>query len=160
VKNKNKILWAPWRVKYITKPDDEKCVFCAKSSKGRDTENFILYRGKQAFALLNIFPYNNGHVMVAPYEHVGDINKLPDSTMHEMMDIVKKLTAKIKKQMNAQGFNIGMNLGRISGAGFDKHLHIHIVPRWPGDTNFMPVICDEKIISESLESVYEKIRFE
>lgn len=154
-----KMLWAPWRVKYIMESDSVKCIFCEKPISGKDKKNFIIYRGSKAFAMLNIYPYNNGHVMVAPFDHIGQMSNLSSDILCEMMDIVKMLVEKIKIQMKAQGFNIGMNIGKISGAGFDEHLHIHIVPRWTGDTNFMPVICDEKVISESLDSVYKKLKF-
>jgi ATP adenylyltransferase len=136
----NEKLWAPWRVKYVTKPDDDssKCIFCEKSASDQDEENYVLCRRENAFVLLNTFPYNNGHVMVA--------------------ELVEEFVGKIKKEMNPHGFNIGMNMGRTAGAGFEHHLHIHIVPRWNGDTNFMPVIGNTDIISESLDSVYKKLR--
>lgn len=155
---KKKILWAPWRVRYITNPDKGKCVFCQKSESTKDEKNYIIYRGKTAFALLNIYPYNNGHTMVAPYKHIGDLLRLPDNTLYEMLDIVKYIVKKVKKEMHPHGFNIGMNIGRPAGAGYDKHLHIHVVPRWSGDTSFMPVISAEDVISESLESVHKKLK--
>ena len=154
----NTILWAPWRVKYITHPDGNECIFCVKSQQQDDEKNYVLYRGENAFALLNIYPYNNGHVMVAPYKHTGDLSELPREAVYEMQDIVSMFVEKMKEQMNPQGFNIGMNIGRTAGAGFQDHLHTHIVPRWNGDTNFMPVIGKEDVISEALESVYTRLK--
>lgn len=157
MKNK-KILWAPWRIKYVTESDNMKCIFCEKQNSNEDEKNYILHRGKKVFAMLNIYPYNNGHIMIAPYRHTGEISELLDEELSEMMDMVKVFVDKIKKEMNAHGFNIGMNIGKIAGAGFDEHIHIHIVPRWAGDTNFMPVIGEQKVIPESLESVYRRLR--
>ncbi|MFC2061124.1 HIT domain-containing protein [Elusimicrobiota bacterium] len=157
-KGEKEILWAPWRVKYITRCDDMECIFCEKPELSKDSENYILHRGEKAFALLNIYPYNNGHLMIAPYKHTGDISELSAEEWAEMMELVSIFTEKIKKEMQAQGFNIGMNVGRIAGAGFCDHLHMHVVPRWGGDTNFMPVIGDQKVISESLDSVYNKLK--
>lgn len=154
-----KKLWAPWRTKYINEPkNDKECIFCTKSKSKKDKDNFIIYRGKKSFALLNIFPYNSGHVMVAPYAHFADLEGLDTIILYEMLDLVKIVSKKIKLEFKPQGFNIGMNIGRPAGAGFDKHIHLHIVPRWAGDTNFMPVINDEDVISESLVSVYDKLK--
>jgi ATP adenylyltransferase len=155
---KKKKMWAPWRSKYITNPDGEGCIFCIKSESKEDEKNFVIYRGEKSFALLNIYPYNNGHTMVAPYMHTGDISELPSEDMYEMQDLVKMVIEKMKKTMKPHGFNVGMNMGRAAGAGFEDHLHIHIVPRWHGDTNFMPVLCNEDVISESLISVYKKLK--
>lgn len=150
-------MWAPWRVKYITNPAETNCIFCEKSAQSDDKKNYVLYRGKTVFALLNIYPYNNGHLMVAPYSHIGELEALSGDVLCEMMNVVNKFVKKIKETMRAQGFNVGMNIGKVAGAGIDDHIHIHIVPRWLGDTNFMPVIADEKVISEGLESVYKKL---
>ncbi|MBN2407044.1 MAG: HIT domain-containing protein [Elusimicrobia bacterium] len=155
---KKKILWAPWRVSYITDPDGKGCIFCSKAKSRKDRENYILHRGKKAYALLNIYPYNNGHVMVAPYEHTGDLAELESGAFREMHEIVRELVKRLKKEMKPHGFNVGMNIGRTAGAGFYEHLHMHIVPRWNGDTNFMPVIGGQDVISEALESVYEKLK--
>ncbi len=157
---KHNILWAPWRVKYVTSPGGKECIFCTKPASENDRENYILHRGKKAFVILNIFPYNNGHTMVAPYEHTGDIERLPGDTYSEMMELTRRVIGKMRETMNPQGFNTGMNIGRPAGSSFDEHLHIHIVPRWEGDTNFMPVISGDSVISESLESAYEKLRFD
>jgi len=153
-------LWAPWRMKYIERIDvenDVKCIFCEKPKEDDDKRNYIIYRGKKCFAILNIFPYNNGHLLVVPYEHTSEIKDLDSETMLELMKTINIVIEVIKKTMRPDGFNIGINLGRTAGAGIKEHLHIHIVPRWNGDTNFMPVIGNTKVISESLEDTYEKL---
>lgn len=153
-------LWAPWRMKYIEGidvEDDGGCIFCEKPKENDDKKNFIIYRGKKCFIILNIFPYNNGHLLVVPYEHTSDMKDLDSETMLELMKTTSIVIEAIKKTMRPDGFNIGMNLGRTAGAGIKEHLHMHIVPRWNGDTNFMPVIGGTKVISESLEDTYEKL---
>jgi len=153
-------LWAPWRMKYIERinsENDEECIFCENPKEDNDKKNFIIYRGKKNFVILNIFPYNNGHLLVVPYKHTSEIKDLDSETMLELMKITNIVIETIKKIMRPDGFNIGMNLGRTAGAGVKEHLHMHIVPRWNGDTNFMPVIGSTKVISESLEDAYEKL---
>lgn len=154
-------LWAPWRMKYIEGIDTEndgKCIFCEKPKENDDRKNFIIYRGLRCFIMLNIFPYNNGHLLVVPYEHTSEMKDLDSETMIELMKTINIAIESIKKTMRPDGFNIGMNLGRTAGAGITEHLHMHIVPRWNGDTNFMPVIGDTKVISESLEDTYKKLK--
>jgi len=154
-------LWAPWRMKYIdqvTAAGETGCIFCAKPEDHDDEKNFILHRGKTCFVIMNIYPYNNGHVMVVPYLHTSSFKDLDAETRLEIMDIIDMFIEAIKSVMRPDGFNIGMNLGRTAGAGIDDHLHMHIVPRWNGDTNFMPVIGCAKIISESLEDTYAKLK--
>jgi len=153
-------LWAPWRIEYITRGDLDsgKCFLCEKrDTPEKDEENFVLYRGKTCFALLNTYPYNNGHFMVAPYRHIGDFTALKDEELLEMMKIAQIGVESLQKSMGAQGFNIGFNLGRVAGAGLVDHIHLHIVPRWGGDTNFMPVLGDTKVLSEALERTYERL---
>ncbi len=133
------------------------CVFCQRLKENKDEDNFILYRGKTAFIILNIYPYNNGHLMVAPYRHSGGLEELGDEELGELMSLVKKSTGLLKKALNPQGFNIGANIGRVAGAGIKDHLHIHIVPRWEGDTNFIPLIGETKIIPELLKDTYKKL---
>jgi ATP adenylyltransferase len=158
-----KQLWTPWRMKYILgmkKNSDLKkqgCIFCEKLKENKDEDNFILYRGKTAFIILNIFPYNNGHLMVAPYKHLGELERLKDEELGELMSLVKKSTGLLKKALNPQGFNIGLNIGRVAGAGIEDHIHIHIVPRWEGDTNFLPLIGETKVIPELLKDTYKKL---
>ncbi len=150
-------LWAPWRIHYIKSPKIEGCIFCEKwkASPSRDKDNYILYRGNHAFALLNIYPYNNGHLMVAPTAHVASVEELPDEALLEIMNIMKLMVSALKETLQPQGFNIGMNVGRVAGAGIDDHVHLHVVPRWNGDTNFMPILSDTKIIHQSLDEVHE-----
>ncbi len=151
-----KILWAPWRIKYIL-GKKEGCIFCDKVKENKDRENYILLRGKNAFVILNTFPYNNGHLMVAPYKHVPDLDGLEESELAELMRLVKTCTQILKKTLNPEGFNIGANLGKVAGAGVEGHIHIHIVPRWEGDTSFISTVGDTKIIPESLDDTYGKL---
>jgi len=151
-------IWAPWRIKYIRSPKHNGCIFCDFPKENRDEERLILYRGKHAFVIMNNYPYNPGHVMIAPYRHVGEWEELTDE---ELLDIMKlsQLTIKaLKRAMKPQGFNMGVNIGCVAGAGVKDHVHLHIVPRWNGDTNFMPVIADTKVIPESLEEAYEELK--
>ncbi|HUW23483.1 MAG TPA: HIT domain-containing protein [bacterium] len=151
-----KILWAPWRIKYIL-GKKEGCIFCDKVKENKDRENYILLRGKNAFVILNTFPYSNGHLMVAPYKHVPDLDGLEESELAELMRLVKTCTQILKKALKPEGFNIGANLGKASGAGVEGHIHIHIVPRWEGDTSFISTVGDTKIIPESLDDTYGKL---
>ena len=153
-------LWAPWRMKYIEGIDvnySGKCIFCEKPKEKNDKKNFVLYRGSKCFIILNTFPYNNGHLLVVPYKHTSEINELDSETVLEVMNTTSIAIEAVKNTMRPDGFNVGMNLGRSAGAGIAEHLHIHIVPRWIGDTNFMPVIGGTKVISESLEDTYKKL---
>lgn len=155
-----KILWAPWRIKFIKSKKQKGCIFCKKIKEKDDKKNYIVYRGKFCFVILNIYPYNNGHLMVVPYRHISDISKLRKEEEIELFETIKKMVKILKKTHKIQGCNIGINLGKVSGAGIEKHLHIHIVPRWLGDTNFMPIISETKVISESLEKTYNIIKKE
>jgi len=154
-------LWAPWRMKYIDGIDDgsdETCIFCEKQKQHKDEKNFIIYRGTTCYIILNIYPYNNGHLMVVPYKHTSGLSDLDSKTRLEMIDTADKIMTAMKNVMRPDGFNLGINFGRTAGAGIEDHLHIHIVPRWNGDTNFMPVIGSTKVISESLEECYSRLK--
>ncbi len=151
-------LWAPWRKAYILKHPASKCFICRIKASSQGTKNFILKRSRYSFAVLNIFPYNNGHVMVIPNQHVDGLEKLKDQELLDLLHLTNQMTARIKKTMKPNGLNIGINLGRAAGAGVPGHVHIHIVPRWLGDTNFMPVIANTKVLSESLKSVYQRLK--
>lgn len=151
-----KILWAPWRIKYIL-GKKEKCIFCDKVKNNNDRENYVLLRGKDGFVMLNTFPYNNGHLMVAPYRHVPDLDGLEKNELGELMGLVKKSTQILKKALNPEGFNVGINMGKVAGAGVEGHIHIHIVPRWEGDSSFISTVGDTKIIPESLDDTYKKL---
>ena len=155
-----KKLWAPWRMKYIEKIDpseDDGCIFCDKPGEDDDRECYIVHRAKTCFVIMNIYPYNNGHLMVVPYRHLSEFGDLTPEERLEMMDIMDLVIQAVKSIMRPDGFNIGMNLGRTAGAGIDDHIHMHIVPRWNGDTNFMPVIGKTKVICESLNDTYSKL---
>ncbi len=153
-----KNLWAPWRVEYIKKATKEEgCILCQKPAQDDDAASYILYRGKKNFIMLNAYPYNSGHLMVAPYRHVADLEKLTADELHEHFEMVSRSAAVLKQVFQPAGLNIGMNLGRVAGAGIDKHLHSHVVPRWAGDTNFMPVIGDTRVINEALAETYKTL---
>ena len=152
-------LWAPWRVTYITKviKGTRGCVFCKIFKEKKDKKNFIITRTKYSFSVLNIYPYNNGHVLIMPKRHVNDLSKLKREERDDLMDLLDSTKAHIDAIMHPNGYNIGINLGKAAGAGFPKHVHIHLVPRWTGDVNFMPVTGNIKVISQSLKSLYEKL---
>lgn len=145
-------LWAPWRMRYIEKYEEKSdCIFCNKPALGDDKENLILYRGETSFIIMNKYPYNNGHLMIVPYRHLSDLNKLTETELLEINKLILKSYNALLKSVKPHGFNIGLNLGRVAGAGIDQHLHYHIVPRWNGDTNFMPVTGQTKVISQAIE---------
>jgi len=151
-----KTLWAPWRIDYITGGKKEGCIFCDKPKEGNDKKNLILYKGETSFIIMNRYPYSNGHLMAVPYRHINYMPELDHKERLELMNLTTKCI-EILKVMNPDGFNIGMNLGTAGGAGIDDHLHFHIVPRWNGDTNFMPLIADVKVMPEYLEDTYETL---
>lgn len=134
------------------------CIFCEKPKEQRDRENLIVARFERCFVILNAFPYNNGHLMVVPYRHVPSLLNLTDEELAELMKVTQISERVLRQALNPHGFNIGLNLGRCAGAGIEEHLHIHIVPRWHGDTNFMPVIADTKVLPELLSQTYEKLQ--
>jgi ATP adenylyltransferase len=154
-----KRLFAPWRMKYILDNNKENgCIFCNFPEENNDEKRFILARSKKCFIMLNAFPYNNGHLMVSPYRHIANYD---DLSIEELVDIhvnVQKVIKMLKRVQNPQGFNVGLNLGKTAGAGFDEHLHIHIVPRWNGDTNFMPVLDDTRVIPQSLRETFRTLK--
>ena len=150
-------LWRPWRIKYILSDKDKGCIFCDKAKEQQDKENYILQRAEHSFIILNIYPYNNGHLMVAPFKHVASFEDLESDELAELFQMVNKCTKSLTATMQPDGFNIGVNLGRVAGAGVKDHVHIHVVPRWDGDTNFMPVVADAKVMPEALDSVYGRL---
>ncbi len=151
-------LWAPWRKSYILKHPVSKCFICRIKASSQDAKNFILKRSHYSFAVLNIFPYNNGHMMITSNRHVDGLEKLKDQELLDLLQLMNQITVHIKKTLKPQGLNIGINLGHVAGAGVPGHVHIHIVPRWSGDTNFMPVVANTKVLSESLRSVYQRLK--
>ena len=152
-----KQIWAPWRSVYIGGDHEPGCIFCAMLESDADAENYILIRGEQCFVVMNRYPYTNGHLMVVPNRHVGEFDQLSDD---ESLEIFKytQLMIKALRSFNPDGFNIGINMGKIAGAGVPGHVHVHVVPRWGGDTNFMPVFSDARVISESLDVTYGKLK--
>ncbi len=144
-------------MEYILKADEASCIFCELPKENRDEENLLLMRGETCFVLMNRFPYNPGHLMIAPYRHIESLFQLSPEEASEMMSLLARMERVLSEAMNPQGFNIGINQGRIAGAGF-SHIHAHIVPRWSGDTNFMPVVGDVKVVSEALSETYRKLK--
>ena len=156
-------IWAPWRLKYVTdasKDSEEECIFCAKPAEDDDAENLIVHRGELCFVILNLYPYTNGHLMVAPFDHVGRIQDIPAETTAEMMALSQRAITVLQSKYEPQGFNVGFNQGRIAGAGVEHHIHMHIVPRWGGDTNFMPVLADTRVMPQTLDQSFETLRGE
>lgn len=151
-------LWAPWRSKYIYLRRRAGCIFCGAGKESNTGKRYILERSEHSFSILNIFPYNNGHVMVAPCRHVMSLELLSDEELLDIMKLVNKTKIALDKKLKPHGYNIGLNIGRAAGAGYAGHLHIHIVPRWAGDTNFMPLMADTKIVSESLDAMYRLLK--
>jgi ATP adenylyltransferase len=154
-----KLLFAPWRMKFIAGPKPRGCPFCRMAASKEDAKNHILKRGKYSYAVLNLYPYNNGHLMLVPYEHTRDFPRLAPETADELMKELQFWTDRMTRIFKPEGFNIGMNLGRAGGAGIDKHIHFHIVPRWVGDANFMSVCGDTKVMPESLARVYKRLKY-
>ena len=155
-----KKLWAPWRMEYVSNPSKKGNIFLEKAQQNNDRENLVLYRGKYSFVLMNLYPYNNGHLMVAPYEQYDDMTLLNSKTMLEIMEITKKSISILKNKLNSEGINFGLNMGKAEGAGIDEHLHFHIVPRWGGDANFMPVLGHTEVIMQSLFDTYDLLKTE
>jgi len=150
-------LWAPWRMEYILEEKQRGCIFCKKPIERKDEENLILYQNKYAFVMMNKFPYNNGHVMVIPKHHCRDLEQLGDQEGQELFHLLRVSSRILKRALHPQGFNIGMNIGKVGGAGVDDHVHFHIVPRWTGDTNFMPILGETKVVPDYLEKTYQKL---
>ena len=152
-----KQLWAPWRMEYILGAKRLGCLFCKKAKERSDARNFILYRNEASFVILNIFPYTYGHLMVAPFRHVRQFSGLNDAELLHFMKAVQVTERALERALKAQGFNFGLNIGRVAGAGIKNHIHLHIVPRWNGDTNFMPLFSEVRVLPERLEVTYKKL---
>ena len=151
-------IWAPWRIKYIQMKKPEGCILCEKPGEDNDAENYILFRGEKNFVILNSYPYNPGHLLIVPYRHVASMEGLTSEERYEHFEIVSRSINVLRQVFTPSGFNIGINMGRIAGAGIEDHFHTHIVPRWQGDTNFMPVIADARVVPEALSETYEKLK--
>ncbi len=160
-----KRMWSPWRSSYLQtfkerpkKRNSKKSIFIQSLEENNDDKHFIVHRGKYCFVILNLYPYNSGHVMIVPYKQTGRFNKLSDAEVAEVMKLSRICIDALDEEMKPEGFNFGANLGRASGAGVNGHIHFHIVPRWNGDTNFMPVLGDTKVISEDMHTTMLKLR--
>jgi len=151
-------LWAPWRIKYVSRKKPRGCIFCKALKERGDKKNFVVLRSKYCFAILNTYPYNNGHVMIVPKRHVKSLEDLREVELLDMNKVLIKIKSTLKRILNPGGFNIGMNIGKVAGAGIAGHIHTHIVPRWLGDTNCMPIIANTKVVSQSLEDLYARIK--
>ncbi len=158
-------LWSPWRSKYIQsfKPGNEKedgCLFCRIQNEDKDKENYVLYRSNHCFIIMNLYPYNSGHLMIVPYKHASSLSELDEAAKLDCMNTINLGCEILGKALFPHGYNIGANIGRVAGAGIEDHVHFHIVPRWNGDTNFMPVLNEVKLISEFMDITYEKLKNE
>ncbi len=154
-------IWAPWRLEYVkdaSKDSEDECIFCAKPKEGDDEASLIAHRGDRCFVILNKYPYTNGHLMVAPFEHLATIQNLPPETVAEMMALAQRAISILESKYEPHGYNVGFNQGRVAGAGVEHHIHMHVVPRWGGDTNFMPVLADTRVMPQTLEQTYDALR--
>ena len=153
-----KQLWCPWRLEYILGPKPDSCVFCLPPHPDEDEERLVLYRGQWNFVIMNKYPYNNGHLMIAPYRHIMNICDLSAEEAAEMMRLLQSCTATVQKYFSPQGVNIGVNLGEAAGAGIREHIHFHLVPRWNGDSSFMAVLDEVRVVPEHLRSTYATLK--
>ena len=151
-------IWAPWRIQYIQREKTEGCILCEKPGEDDDTQNYILYRGSKNFIIMNTYPYNPGHLMVAPYRHIASLDELTEEERHEHFEVVSRVITVLREAFNPGGFNIGVNIGKVAGTGVDDHVHTHIVPRWQGDTNFITIMTDIRVIPEALAETYQKLK--
>ncbi len=154
-------IWAPWRLEYVkdaAKDVEDECIFCAKPADEDDEANLIVHRGGRCFVILNKYPYTNGHLMVAPFAHLATIQELDAATVGELMALAQRAMSVLEDEYSPHGYNVGFNQGRVAGAGVEHHIHLHVVPRWGGDTNFMPVIADTRVMAQTLEQTYAALR--
>jgi len=152
-------LWSPWRYQYIASAEKrDSCVFCEIINDKDDARNLVLYRGTMAFVLLNLFPYTSGHLMIVPYEHASSLAALNQQATAEMLDLVKRSEVALNDEYHPDGFNIGINLGKAAGAGIAEHLHVHVVPRWIGDANFVSIVGETRVLPEDLSTTYERLK--
>ncbi len=150
-------LWAPWRMEYIQMEKPTGCILCTKPTEDTDAANYILHRAGKNFIMMNSYPYNPGHLLVAPYRHLASLEELDAEERHEHIDIIGRSIEVLREVFNPAGFNVGTNIGRVAGAGIADHVHSHIVPRWQGDSNFMPVVADARVIPQALADTYQRL---
>lgn len=147
-------IWAPWRLEYIQGPEPDGCVFCLDRDTARDRERLVVSRGAESYVIMNRYPYTNGHLMVSPYRHLADPAQLDEAEILEMHRFVVRCQGVLRETCAAQGFNVGWNLGEVAGAGIAAHLHVHVVPRWAGDSNFMPILAETRVIPQHIAKTY------
>ena len=153
-----KVVWAPWRMEYVGSDQErEGCIFCPGHDRAQDEKKLILYRGEWSIVLMNRFPYSNGHLLVAPLRHISSFDALSQDEKLDLLSMIERSLSALKEVMDPAGFNIGMNLGKVAGAGVEDHMHFHVVPRWSGDTNYMTVLGEVRIIPEHIRATYEKL---
>jgi len=151
-------IWAPWRLAYVKDASkDTECIFCTKPEESDDRAALIAHRGERCYVILNAFPYTNGHLMIAPFEHIGRLQDLDPETLSELTSLASRAMSILDDAYDPEGYNVGCNQGRIAGAGFDSHIHMHVVPRWAGDTNYMSVIADTRVMPQSLEQSFNAL---
>jgi ATP adenylyltransferase len=157
----NHRIWAPWRLPYVkdaSKDSESGCIFCTKPAEDDDERNLIVHRGDRCFVILNLFPYTNGHLMIAPYAHLATLPELDAESAAEMVTLAQRAMVVLDRAYEPNGYNAGLNQGRVAGAGYDGHIHFHVVPRWAGDTNYMPVLADTRVMPQSLEDSYRALK--
>lgn len=150
-------LWTPWRMEYLVRDRAEGCVFCQKLQEANDRENLILCRSQLSCVVMNLYPYNTGHLMIIPYQHAPNLEDLPEEACVELMYLIRESLKILRRVLHPDGFNVGTNIGKSAGAGIEAHVHIHVVPRWDGDTNFMPVLAETRVMPEMLLDTYDKL---
>jgi len=154
-----KQLWAPWRLAFVEKANHESgCIFCEKPAVKQDRVTYILYRGRHAYVMMNIYPYNNGHLLIAPYRHIAAIEAVPPAVLLDMMRLLQRALKALHHAYAPEGFNIGINQGRVAGAGIEHHIHMHIVPRWGADTNFMPLLGETRVLPQHLKASFTRLK--
>ena len=153
-------LWSPWRYRYVSTASaaDDACLFCRIAAESRDAQNFVVLRARRNFVLLNLYPYTSGHLMIAPYAHAASLENADPDTLTEMMSLARRMESVLRKIYRAAGFNIGLNIGHAAGAGVAGHIHMHVLPRWPGDVNFMTAVAETRVLPEDLQTTWQRLR--
>ena len=152
------VLFAPWRYEYLVAEKSKTCIFCEALASADEEKSLIVYRGRRVFALLNRYPYTNGHLMIAPYEHIATLQEVDSETIAETMALAQRAMKLLEDEYSPHGYNVGFNQGRVAGAGVEHHIHMPVVPRWGGDTNFMPVLADTRVMPQSLDDSFRALR--